>query len=269
MSAVRDAVGVFEQRLGAAFRAVRVKRRWRQEDVAARAGVSRGVVSLIERGHLEAVTFGALRAVAHALDIRVDLVARWHGGELERLVNAGHSAMHEAVATMFGRLAGWTFVPEVSFSIYGERGVVDIVGWHAESRSLLVIELKTEIVDVQELAGNVDRKTRLGKVIVRERGWEPRVVSTWVIVADGTTNRRRVADHRGMLRAALPAGGREMAAWLREPDGRIGALSFLSSANDGSGIRRIAPTKRVRPPTAARRVAVDGSRAAGTGIVPR
>lgn len=36
-------------------------------------------------------------------------------------------------------------MPEVSFSIYGQRGVIDILAWHAATRSLLVIELKTEM----------------------------------------------------------------------------------------------------------------------------
>jgi transcriptional regulator with XRE-family HTH domain len=37
-------------RVGAAFRAVRIRRGWRQQDVADRAGVSRALISLIERG---------------------------------------------------------------------------------------------------------------------------------------------------------------------------------------------------------------------------
>jgi transcriptional regulator with XRE-family HTH domain len=60
-----------DQRVGASFRAVRVKRRWRQSDVAERAGVSRAYVSLIERGHLEQATVAMLRRVAGALDMRV------------------------------------------------------------------------------------------------------------------------------------------------------------------------------------------------------
>ena len=43
--------------------------------------------------------------------------------------------------------------PEVSFSIYGERGVIDILAWHPGRRALLIIELKTDIVDVNELVG--------------------------------------------------------------------------------------------------------------------
>lgn len=114
-------------RIGAALRAVRVRRRWRQSDVAARAGVSRATVSLAERGHLGRMPLDTIRRMAQVLDVRLDLVARWRGGELHRLLHARHSALHESVAVYLASLAEWQFLPEVSFAIYGERGVIDIL----------------------------------------------------------------------------------------------------------------------------------------------
>lgn len=67
-------------RAGAAFRAVRVRRRWRQVDVATRAGGPRSLVSDIERGHISTTSLARLRAVAAVLEIRLDVVARWRGG---------------------------------------------------------------------------------------------------------------------------------------------------------------------------------------------
>jgi Holliday junction resolvase-like predicted endonuclease len=118
---------------------------------------------------------------------KVDVVARWRGGELERMVNRRHAALHEALARQFSRLAGWQLLAEVSFSIYGERGIIDALAWHAATRSLVVIELKSEIIDVQGLLGSVDRYRRLAARIARERGLDPRAISTWVILADGRT----------------------------------------------------------------------------------
>jgi transcriptional regulator with XRE-family HTH domain len=213
-------------RTGAAFRAVRVRRRWRQVDVATRAGVPRSLVSDIERGHFSSTSLARLRAVAAVLDIRIDLVARWRGGELARLINVRHSALHESVARFLEPLAGWDHAPEVSFSIYGERGVIDILAYHAASGSLLVIELKTEIVDVNELVGTLDRKTRLAKRIAAERGWRARSVSRWVIAMRNRTNQRRIEAHRSMLRSALPADGRTMRSWLVRPSGAVSGLSM-------------------------------------------
>ncbi len=235
----RHARAMDDMRVGAAFRAVRVKRRWRQEDVARRAGVPRSLVSDIERGYLNSTSLVRIRAVAAALDIRIHLVARWRGGELARLLNARHSALGESVAGFFAQLPGWVQVPEVSFAIYGERGVVDILAYHAASGSLLVIELKTEIVDVNELVSTLDRKTRLGRTIAAERGWQARTVSRWVIVARDKTNQRRIQAHRSMLRAAFPADGHAMRAWLTHPAGALSALSLWSPVApvDGSPTR--------------------------------
>jgi transcriptional regulator with XRE-family HTH domain len=96
-----------DMRVGAAMRAIRLRRNRRQQDVAARAGVSRSFVSLIEHGHLELVALRTIRRVAAALDIRIDLVARWRGGELDRLLSARHSGLAEAVAVYLSELAGW------------------------------------------------------------------------------------------------------------------------------------------------------------------
>jgi transcriptional regulator with XRE-family HTH domain len=110
------------QRCGAAFRAVRVKRSWRQIDLAQQAGLHRSVVSPIERGHLEQVAIGTLLAVARTLEIQVAISTRWRGGDLDRLVASRHGRFHEAVARWFGKtLPDWVLEPEVSFSIYGER----------------------------------------------------------------------------------------------------------------------------------------------------
>jgi transcriptional regulator with XRE-family HTH domain len=234
-------------RVGAAFRAVRLRRRWRQRDVAARAGVSQTLVSDIERGHFHMTSLARLRAIAAALDIRIDIVARWRGGELERMVNARHSALHEEVAGFFGQSSGWLFAPEVSFSVYGERGVIDILAFHPASGSLLVIELKTAIVDVNDLVGSVDRKSRLAVGIAADRGWDARSVSRWVIVSRDRTNQRRIDAHRSMLRAAFPADGRGMRAWLTRPSGAVSALSMWSSTVS-TGARHTR-SQRIRVPS--------------------
>jgi transcriptional regulator with XRE-family HTH domain len=217
-----------DSRVGAAFRAVRVRRRWRQEDVAKRAGVARSLVSDIERGHFDSTSLVRLRAVAKALDIRLDILPRWRGGELHRLLGARHSALAEDVVRFFGRQSGWAIAPEVSFSVYGERGAIDILAFHAASGSLLVIELKTEIIDVNELVGTLDRKTRLAIGIASERGWKAGTVSRWLLVTRDRTNQRRIEAHRSMLRAAFPADGHAMRRWLAQPAASISALSMWS-----------------------------------------
>ena len=155
------------RRLGATIRAVRIKKGWRQFDLAGRAGVSRAAVSRVESGNIGGLSVDHLVVIANALDVRAELVLRWRGGELDRLLNSRHSALHEAVARYFADLPGWIIAPEVTFAVFGERGAIDILAWHPAMRALLVIELKTEIVDVNELIGTLDRKRRLAARIAR------------------------------------------------------------------------------------------------------
>lgn len=220
-----------DMRVGAAFRAVRLRRGWSQSEVATRAGVSHGLVSLVERGHLESVSLATLRRIGRVLDIRIDIVARWRGGALDRMLNAGHSRLADDVVRHFDGLSAWRILPEVSFSNFGERGVIDLLAFHEPTGALLVIELKTEIVDVNELIGTHDRKARLAAGIARAQGWHARSVSRWVIVARRTTNLRRIAAHQAVLRAAYPDDGRRMRAWLAQPSGTVRALSSWSFAN--------------------------------------
>ena len=216
--------------IGRVFRAVRHRMRHRQQDVAERAHVSRQLVSRIERGRLDEVSTVALRAVADALEIRLETTARWRGGDLDRLLNRRHAAMHEAALALFERRAGWTTVSELSFNVWGERGVIDLAAWHEERHALVINELKSEFVDPGELVGTMDRRRRLAVEIARSRGWEPAVIALWVIVEDTRTNRRHLAASRRLLRGAFPADGHAMLRWLDDPAGPIAGPSFLSPA---------------------------------------
>jgi transcriptional regulator with XRE-family HTH domain len=231
-------------RLGAVVRAVRLRKGWRQADVAAAARVSTSTVSRVERGSLEPVSVGMLLRIAASLEIRIDWLPRWRGGELDRMLNSGHGAMHEAAARELGR-TGWLTTVEATFAIYGERGAIDILAFHPPTGGLLVIELKTDIVDVQALVGAVDRYRRLAPRVASERGWMATSVSCWVLLRDTPANHRRLAAHATVLRNAFPDDGRRMRRWLRRPVGTVAALSFLSDSHarrvsgTTSGVQRV------------------------------
>jgi len=130
---------------------------------------------------------------------------------------------------MFATLPAWRAIPEVSFSVFGERGVIDWLGWHEPSGSLLVIELKTALVDVQALLGTIDRYERLAPGIARERGWAARNVSVWLLFDDVPRNRRAVTRHRLLFGRRFNSNGHAMRAWLHHPNGSIRAMSSLSN----------------------------------------
>jgi transcriptional regulator with XRE-family HTH domain len=238
-----------DQRAGRILRALRQGKGWRQQDLGDRAGVSATLVARIERGALGSIPLEKIGRVAEALGACFDTIVRWQGADLGRLLDARHAAMHETMATWLRGLDGWEFEPEVSFSIYGERGIIDILAWQPGRRMLLVTELKTEVVEVSGLLGSMDQRRRLGRKIGAQLGWDAASVSTWVIVAESRTNRRAVAAHASVLRAKMPVDGRGIGPWLRDPVARVDALSFMSYRHGVTVRRPVAPVQRIKART--------------------
>jgi transcriptional regulator with XRE-family HTH domain len=245
---------MFDDRVGAILRAVRIRRGLRQVDVAYLAFVSAMTVSRIERGRFESLSVGAIRRVARALDVRMDFSPWSRHGDLHRFATAEHAALVEAVVRGLMEL-GWEARAEVSFSHAGERGFIDLLAWHGATGTLLVIEVKTEIVDVGETLGTFDRKRRLAAPIAGGMGWKPRVVAAALIVEETTTNRRRIAQHSATIRSQLPEDGRRMRAFMRHPgassllssrSGAVAGVIFWSNKHQGFVRKRRPGSRRVR-----------------------
>lgn len=233
-------------RLGRRFRALRHRLGWRQGDVGEAAEVSQDTVSRTERGQISGVSVPALRRQAAALggELRIELLFR--GGELDRLMDEGHAALVGAVVARLDSL-GWETRPEVSFSVYGERGSIDVVAWHAASGTLLVIEVKTELVSIEETLRRHDVKFRLAAGVVAERfGWKARRVARLLVLPDGSTARAQVRRNDAVLRAALPVRGPALRAWLRAPSGSVDGLAFVPFTRGERGSRPPAVRKRIR-----------------------
>src|SRR5919106_1796228 len=103
-------------RVGRALRAVRHRRRLRLRDVSS----------------LDGISLRTLRRVAAQVDLRLDVVVRSIGGEIDWLLDRAHARLGEAVTRWLVAL-GWEMRPEVSFSRWGERGVIDLLAWHPAS----------------------------------------------------------------------------------------------------------------------------------------
>lgn len=218
--------------VGAVFRAVRRRLRLSQRELGARAGVSQQTVSLIERGRLDEVALATLRRVGAVLGIEISFAPRWRGPELDRLLDAGHAAIVEAVVGgLRGR--GWTVLVEWSFNRYGERGSVDVLAWHPDRSALVVVEVKTRLVDLQDLLSTLDRKVRIAAALLpKERGWRPVNVGRIVVLPDTSTSRDAVDRHRATFGAALPGRTIAVHRWLREPANELRAVWFLRSTGE-------------------------------------
>ena len=231
-------------RFGRRVRAVRLHRRLRQVDVARRASCHQSVVSVIERGDIEEVSLSLLRRVCAALDIDLLLTPRWRGGEIDQLVDSGHAMVVEHVAALLRR-RGWIVDAEVSFNVFGERGSVDLVGWHPGERALVLVEAKTVLTDLQALLLSMSRKVRhVPEILERDRGWKRRSLGRLLVVIGTTANRSVVERHESLFASTFPAGSNVAKAWLALPRDDLAAVWFVSPMALAHGSTR--PARRFR-----------------------
>jgi transcriptional regulator with XRE-family HTH domain len=121
-----------DHQIGRMVRDVRRAHGFSQEVVAGRAGVSRQMLSRLERGLVDDFKIAHLRAISRALEMPSLVSLGWRGPEIDRLRDQGHAALVEMLAgTLVG--AGWELIPEYTFSHFGEKGAVDSLAWHATS----------------------------------------------------------------------------------------------------------------------------------------
>lgn len=205
-------------RFGAQVRALRRHRRWRQTDLAAAARTSRSAVSRLETGRADRVTARTLDDVVQALGARFELRVSWQGEALDRLLDADHARLVELVAAELGR-RGWQVAVEVTFNIRGERGAFDLLAFHERTRTLLTVEVKSVVPDLQATLMAFDRKARVARQVAADRGWRAAGAGRVLVVRGSRTARRRLADHARTLAAAMPARTVEVRRWLASPAG--------------------------------------------------
>jgi transcriptional regulator with XRE-family HTH domain len=229
MDAVRSGLGV---------RALRRRRGWTQEQLAGKCGLAQTAISRIERGFADRFTVQTLARVVAALGARISVRLLSQGEDLDRLLDADHAAIVERV-TKYLQARGWEVVPEATFSIYGERGSIDILAFHPATGALLVIEVKSVVPDVQATLAGIDRKARLAERVARERGWRVTSVSRWLVLPGDNTSRRRVANHAATFRAALPGRTVAMRRWSAAPHGSVAGIVFVPPSTQQTGRHRV------------------------------
>ena len=197
-----------------------------------------------------------LRAVFRAVGAGFDGEVLWRGPSLDRLVDARHAALVDFAARRLLRL-GWTCLPEVSYSEFGERGSIDLLGSRADRKAVVVEEVKSDLTRIEETLRKLDEKVRLvARAIAYDRlGWRPNVIGRVLVLPDTDRARRQVAAHAATFDAAFSARGPEVRAWLKDPIGPLSGVLFVADITpDGSNAARPG-AQRVRVKPGARSVA--------------
>ena len=252
--------------IGSTFRAIRVELRLRQADVGSRAGVSQQTVSKVERGRFGGISVDAYCRIADVLDADIQLVPRWRGPKLDRLLDRRHALLQNRVAETLVRL-DWEVHTEQSFNHFGDRGSVDVLGWRPDLGALLILEIKSEIASLEETLRRIDVKARVyPKAARKERGWLPRMVGVAVVLPDATTHRDVLRRHSALVSASLPARTVAVRHWVTEPAGDLRGVWFLRNTSGGSAMPLVEPSRRVRAAPGRRRGAVAGPNHPGVSV---
>jgi hypothetical protein len=154
----------------------------------------------------------------------------WRGGALDRLVDEDHAFLVDAVVRRL-RALGWAVVVEASFNHFGDRGSIDVLGFHAASQCAVVVEVKSDLTVVEETARRLDVKVRLASdIVLREFGARPSAIGRLLVLPRSTTAWRRIDRLRATFDAVLPGRTADARRWLLSPAGRFAGVMFVSSS---------------------------------------
>ena len=200
-----------DERLGQLLRAVRRELNFTQAKLAVEAGVPREDIIAVEAGRASEIELARLRRIFASVDARLKVTVWWRGAAADQLLDARHASLSERAIDAFASLS-WLVLSEVTFSEFGERGSIDILAGHLETRSVVVGEVKASIGSIEETNRRLDVKERLAPKIASERfGWTPRSVSRVLNVPEDSTIRRILDRHRQTMDAPTPRAGESFA----------------------------------------------------------
>lgn len=190
--------------------------------------MSQSFYSRAERGDVGGMTLGSLDRIAEGLGASLNVDVRYRGELGDRLADASHALLVDLVVTVL-RATGWLVELEFGFNVYGERGSVDILAWHAATQTLLIVEVKSRFADLQAMLLSLARKLRLVPGVARdELHWGAAVVGRVVVTYASHGNRSVLAKHAATFDSALPARSVAIRKWLRAPSGPIAGVWLVS-----------------------------------------
>ncbi len=194
--------------------------------------MGRTILSDIEHGRASRSSIAIVRQATAPLELSVELAARGRGADVDRVLDERHARLLGATARWLAGL-GWTTMAEVSYSEWGERGSIDLLAWHEATGTLLVIEIKTELVSLEATLRKHDEKVRLAPRVARERlGWLARTTARLIVFPDDRTERARIAAQAAVLEPAYPVRAYAARRWCRLPTGPFSGLLFLKADPD-------------------------------------
>ena len=192
--------------LGGDVRAARRRRRWTQEQLADRAGISRSAVSALERGLGGGQSLDTWQRVA--LAVGTPLLVKLQRDALEDTADAGHLAIQELVLRL-GRRIGFPRSFELASRSAEPWRSTDVGLRDDRRRRLWLIECWNSIGDIGAGARSAMRKVAEAESFAVAVGGEVayRVASCWVL-RDTRRNRELVRRYPEVFLSRFPGSSR-------------------------------------------------------------
>jgi hypothetical protein len=234
--------------IGRLHRLLRHRARLTQEDVARSARIRRWKIVRIEANDLDKLRIADVEQSFGALGAQLFLGVSYQGAAADRLLDELHALLIAACVRELRR-RGWDTRVEVSFNVYGDRGSIDLLAWHDPTRTLLIVEVKSELGSIEGTLRPLDVKLRRAPAVARDRfGWHAAHIARVLVLPSDRTARRHVERHADLLRVALPATSSEVRTWLRRPSGPLSGIWFVTDAEHVNGKRNPSAVRRIRRP---------------------
>jgi transcriptional regulator with XRE-family HTH domain len=201
-------------------RVVRDARRligWSQRDLATRVGASQAAIWRLETDQPGRIDLALVEGVMEALGLRATIgIEGRHLDDRRRQRDGVHAVVNGFTARRLARL-GWATATEVQIGDQQPRGWLDLLAFRPEDQSLVVEEVKTEILDMGGLQRSLSFYAREARLVAAGLGWPARSVTVLLVGLDSEAMARRLVDNRAIVEQAFPGSVPGMAAWLADP----------------------------------------------------
>ena len=213
---------------GASVRAVRTALGLTQRGLARRIGRAQSYVSMVERGLIQGLSIAEADAISRSLGgtlvIGIEAPVLVAGS---RQRDAAHARCVAYVARRLVR-DGWVVQREVQVGSHDRPGWIDVLAFNPRSRVLLIIEVKTELVDLGGLERQLGWYEREARRAAMAFGWQAAAVMSAALLLSTKATDDRLRENTAGIRQAFPHRWRDLMsvlhgdAWIRQ--GRALAL---------------------------------------------
>jgi transcriptional regulator with XRE-family HTH domain len=219
-------------RVGLAVKDLRTALGWTQRTLAAKSGVSQAWISEIERGRCPDVSISTIDRLLVAMGARllIDVKAPFLANPRQR--DVVHAKCSSFVARRLER-SGWSVATEVEIGDDRSRGWIDVLAWHPATCLVLVIEVKTELLDLGAIERTIGWYEREAWAAARRLGWQPRRVLGCLVMLSTEVVEQRIRDNRSLLDREFPIRAKALAEIVSHGD--------LSGSSRGRALAVIDP----------------------------